>query len=1052
LLRWGTNNFVAFACGKSVAVLENEHWSLVQSIWGEGGMLTVLEWKPGESFEANQQSLLTGDTMGNVRVYDIISGSEIYHIPPLYPKAIVDVAWVTCSRRTMLLVLYQHGVLALFPYLTPSTEPLWRESLPEKTKSMSVSADTQVAYIACESDWIYVVSNVANFPETSIQVERKYRVGSGAKGSKDRASDLKKVMYWSHETDCLLLVFTKEILFFDVLIHQLSGHLSLDSNAPQFVDAFVTSSHQHFYTLQEDGAASCWYRSGQGQFKFSNIGRADISRLAHSNQDASHFTAALAVSPWSESEILALSRGGALTVARLGERDGDTPAVFSPAPSVKSPVVSRNLRNRGLSDRFFIQSKRDAIGAGVTAVCVRSPSACIGLASGIIQIVDLEEQRVKLEAKVLESAVLGIRWISRTTLLCYSSRETPGTKCFVNRVVSFHCVSGTVTDVRKFSTDERAQIRGIRCSDSGKYLVVLMKDKPSELWDLVTYSIIRTFRFASEVMSLEWSTMSLAIDSADCGEDVNLNNAASGVDAIPTVDTFTILLADGVVQSYVIDNNTTKAVGVVSATLGTNNPTLLAWHHPYVVVGDSSGFLHVLHAPSQEIWAFQLSRQAIRTLKFSSLSSDYFVIAVSQDGMVYCVDIKGQSQVSGGIGVKSERFLDADWAAPKMPLLLHEDGSLHIVPLNLRLSRLPILRKNLLGPFSMTGMDIARCRAVAEAGLLGPFDMHGSLNAQHCLEFISGFPTVVQWRDSLAPIISQRLRCQEIYKRLANVARYFGDAECAMMWTALEHHSAYGKLDDTDTAEDLPRSFGDALSEHRSAEKVEASTVEAEQSALLPAPISFVRSKQALQDVLSRQLSSRVSAEPSREIMHLLSAHHVFMGDLEGAIGIQLRTPVDDPCYVEDALRACVIAAASSQKDFHDIVKLVGSQLISAGKLYAGCELLFLIGRGLDALRYLQQVGRWKEAAIIARTGLSQSDFKIVFQLWAEKLIDERKLFRAATVYISAGMYGEAVKLLADAGEVASAFFLMQLTMESVSTPEIVAKYEAFLLGLGEEE
>eukprot|EP01125_Pyxidicula_operculata_P000367 TRINITY_DN1040_c0_g4_i1.p1 TRINITY_DN1040_c0_g4~~TRINITY_DN1040_c0_g4_i1.p1 ORF type:complete len:1457 (-),score=346.27 TRINITY_DN1040_c0_g4_i1:66-4436(-) len=118
----------------------------------------------------------------------------------------------------------------------------------------------------------------------------------------------------------------------------------------------------------------------------------------------------------------------------------------------------------------------------------------------------------------------------------------------------------------------------------------------------------------------------------------------------------------------------------------------------------------------------------------------------------------------------------------------------------------------------------------------------------------------------------------------------------------------------------------------------------------------------------------------------------------------------ENPHYYADALMSCVIAATVDQKNFHNTVKLVATNLIAHDKLDAGVQLLCLIGKGLDACRYLQTYDKWTDAAWLARITLQEHECAIVMKKWVNYLVesgDKGNLLQAINILLTLGEYTE---------------------------------------------
>lgn len=80
------------------------------------------------------------------------------------------------------------------------------------------------------------------------------------------------------------------------------------------------------------------------------------------------------------------------------------------------------------------------------------------------------------------------------------------------------------------------------------------------------------------------------------------------------------------------------------------------------------------------------------------------------------------------------------------------------------------------------------------------------------------------------------------------------------------------------------------------------------------------------------------------------------------------------------------MATVQSTGAAQSTIKLVATNLIAHGSIWEGVQLLCLIGKGLDACRYLASYSRWGAAAWLARAVLPTQDSSDVIRKWAEHL------------------------------------------------------------------
>ena len=84
--------------------------------------------------------------------------------------------------------------------------------------------------------------------------------------------------------------------------------------------------------------------------------------------------------------------------------------------------------------------------------------------------------------------------------------------------------------------------------------------------------------------------------------------------------------------------------------------------------------------------------------------------------------------------------------------------------------------------------------------------------------------------------------------------------------------------------------------------------------------------------------------------------------------------------------RACLVATIQSTGAAQSTIKLVATNLIANGNIWEGVQLLCLIGKGLDACRYLLSYNLWESAVWLAKSVLSAHETNEVMRKWAEHL------------------------------------------------------------------
>nr|CAG4643694.1 EOG090X00DN [Lepidurus arcticus] len=134
---------------------------------------------------------------------------------------------------------------------------------------------------------------------------------------------------------------------------------------------------------------------------------------------------------------------------------------------------------------------------------------------------------------------------------------------------------------------------------------------------------------------------------------------------------------------------------------------------------------------------------------------------------------------------------------------------------------------------------------------------------------------------------------------------------------------------------------------------------------------------------------------------------------------------------VSSFYRACLVSALQPCPSVHSIVKLVATNLIAAGKVWEGAELLCLTDKVPDACRYLQTYGQWDDAAILAKLSLSPGTAMDIYKRWTDNLVAQKQSAMASLVLVSLGQFQKVLELCVVQRQYSKAAFLILACEES---------------------
>lgn len=122
---------------------------------------------------------------------------------------------------------------------------------------------------------------------------------------------------------------------------------------------------------------------------------------------------------------------------------------------------------------------------------VAVPLVALGTQSGAIEIIDVSANAVTASFSVHNGVVRGLRWLGNSRLVSFSyTQANEKSGGYINRLVVTCVRSGYNRAFRVLQKPERAPIRALRASSSGRYLLLLFRDAPVEVWAMTKNPIM----------------------------------------------------------------------------------------------------------------------------------------------------------------------------------------------------------------------------------------------------------------------------------------------------------------------------------------------------------------------------------------------------------------------------------------------------------------------------------------------------------------------------------------------------------------------------------
>ncbi|XP_057768049.1 uncharacterized protein LOC130988263 [Salvia miltiorrhiza] len=280
---------------------------------------------------------------------------------------------------------------------------------------------------------------------------------------------------------------------------------------------------------------------------------------------------------------------------------------------------------------------------GGNSPAVAVPLVALGTQSGTIDVIDISANAVAASFSVHSSVVRGLRWLGNSRLVSFSytqgSEKTGG---YVNRLVVICLRSGLNRTFRVMQKPERAPIRALRASSSGRYLLILFRDAPVEVWAM-TKTPIMLRSLALPFTVLEWTlptvprpapskpsrTSSFLSRGGNPPAETSSPTKASSTDTKEGADgaqdefseSFAFALVNGALGVFEVQGRRIRDFRpkwpTSSFVTSDGLITSMAYRLPHVVTGDRSGSIRWWDVTTGQSSSFNTHRDGIRRIKFS---------------------------------------------------------------------------------------------------------------------------------------------------------------------------------------------------------------------------------------------------------------------------------------------------------------------------------------------------------------------------------------------------------------------------------------------------
>ncbi|KAJ4839223.1 hypothetical protein Tsubulata_007753 [Turnera subulata] len=272
-----------------------------------------------------------------------------------------------------------------------------------------------------------------------------------------------------------------------------------------------------------------------------------------------------------------------------------------------------------------------ARGGNYPAVAV--PLVALGTQNGTVDIVDVSANAVAASFAVHNSTVRGLRWLGNSRLVSFSYNQvSERSGGYINKLVVTCIRSGLNRPFRVLQKPERAPIRALRTSSSGRYLLILFRDAPVELRSLalpftvLEWTLPTVPRPSQNGPSRQLSMSSkdrapVASDDASTPKASSTESTSTDASQDETTESFSFALVNGALGVFEVHGRRIRDFRPKwpSSSFVSSDGliTAMAYRLPHVVMGDRSGNIRWWDVTTGHSSSFNTHREGIRRIKFS---------------------------------------------------------------------------------------------------------------------------------------------------------------------------------------------------------------------------------------------------------------------------------------------------------------------------------------------------------------------------------------------------------------------------------------------------
>lgn len=899
-------------------------------------------------------------------------------------------------------------------------------------------------------------------------------------------NDCLQLSYLPSKRNHMLLLYPREILILDLELSQTVGVVAIERSGVPFIQVIPCAQRDALYCLHENGCITLRVCRSTAAPEEASDPDQSVQELVYdlrSQCDAIRVTKTvrpyrMVICPVNENNAALMVSDGRVMLWELKAHTGRAAAnpssglspLYSPVSFCGAPLGPNQKRIQDLSLNSMIgqtliagetpppSSNQQEVqlkflltgllsGLPLPPFAIRmcpplttkninhyQPLLAVGTSNGSVLVYNLTSGLLHKELSVHSCEVRGIEWVSLTSFLSFATSAPNNMGLVRNELQHVDLPTGRCFAFRGERGNDEPPIEMIKVSHLKQYLVVVFRDKPLELWDIRTGTLLREMaKNFPTVTALEWSpshnlkslkkkqmaareamarqTVSDAEQSSVESSVISLLQDAESKSetsqAISAREHFVFTDTDGQVYHITVEGNTVKDGARIPPDGSMGSIACIAWKGDTLVLGDVDGNLNFWDLKARLSRGIPTHRGWVKKIRFAPGKGNQKLLVMYTDGAEVWDTKEVQMVSSMRIGRNvNYRILDIDWCTSDKVVLASDDGCIRVLEMAMKSASYRMDEQDLSDPVWCPYLLVPRAALTLKAFLLlqpwsGTFTMDITQVDYNEKDEIKGL--IQEQLNSLSNDMKSVLQDPELslLQRCLLVSRLFGDESDLHFWTVASHYLqafAQARQLSLSTAEGQSHGDGAPPSAHNHLDICHDVLCES----------SYFQKFQL--DRVHLQEVKRSSYEHTKKCADQL----LLLGQTDRAVQLLLETSADNSSYYCDSLKACLVTTITSSGPSQSTIKLVATNMIANGKLAEGVQLLCLIDKAADACRYLQTYGEWNRAAWLAKVRLNPSESADVLKRWAEHLCSPQvnHKSKAILVLLSLGCFYKVGEML----------------------------------------